>query len=141
MRVHFSMHILICFIWVTMYMYEQYKSIKIWTIFILRLYKICSCIEHSSKGYKKPENSSLLWSITSQEQIQGWQPVKNVLFIKEVTYWLYGFTWGLLELSVLGLPSLRVFPSLFRFDFILDIQFNNLLTLSPCSFFSSSTVL
>lgn len=48
------------------------------------------------------------------------------------------FTWGLLEASVLALLSLRAFPSLLV-CFTLDIQCNSLLTLSPCSLFSSST--
>lgn len=49
------------------------------------------------------------------------------------------FTWGLLEASVLALLSFRAFPSLFRVCFTLDIQCKSLLTLSPCSLFSSST--
>ena len=65
-----------------------------------------------------------------------WHDTEQLMSDKRGSHKL--FTLGLLEASVFALPSVISLPPLLRPFFTSDIQCNRLLTLSPCSFFSSS---
>lgn len=91
------------------------------------------CISFWLEKSSSPLNQSILSGIRNMWQHMQTQHTDK--HHKQCT----SFTWGLLEASVLALLSFRAFSSLFGVCFTLDIQCNSLLTLSPCSLFSSST--